>query len=115
MEQEQSPIRVQISDQMMSDGIAIRMMLRYGPESLKIMRVTEGGWNRFEDVEGGIISGATIQLPHDFGRALLDALLRFYQGASDMHTVRSDLLHERSRVDKMIATMTKIMERIGNA
>jgi hypothetical protein len=36
------------------------------------------------------------------GQALTSALVRFYEGAPDMHLVRSDMLHERGRVDKMI-------------
>ena len=47
------------------------------------------------------------------GPPLLDALLRHYQGASDMHTVRADLLHERGRVDKLTDAMIKIAAKEG--
>jgi hypothetical protein len=105
---DESPIRVQISDMMLIDGIAVRMSLRYGQESLKVMRITDLGLTRFEEIDPGVSTGATFQVTHEFGRALLDALLRYYQGATDMHTVRSDLLHERSRVDKMLVTISEI-------
>lgn len=51
---------------------------------------------------GTAVTGPTIRIPTEFARALLDALLRHYQGASDMHQLRQDFLHERSRVDKLI-------------
>ena len=56
----------------------------------------------------------TIALDDDEARALLDALLRHYQGASDMHTVRSDLLHERARVDKLTEAIIRIASPHAN-
>jgi hypothetical protein len=55
----------------------------------------------WDEVEPDGAASPTILLSEEAARALLDALVRRYEGASDMHTVRSDLLHERGRVDKL--------------
>jgi hypothetical protein len=65
-----------------------------------LMRVAAGVIT-WEPVELHVMAEPTVVLPGDAARALLDALMRHYQGASDMHTVRADLLHERKRVDKL--------------
>jgi hypothetical protein len=74
----------------------------------------EGGWIRWEPFDpqnmlAGTDTGLTFRLQDEAARALLDALLRHYQGASDMHTVRSDLLHERGRVDNLIKFVQDII------
>lgn len=53
----------------------------------------------------------TMLLTNDLARALLDALMRHYQGASDMHTVRADLLHERGRVDKLVTAVIDLADK----
>jgi hypothetical protein len=52
----------------------------------------------------------TLTLHESAARSLLDDLLQHYQGATDLHTVRGDLLNERSRVDKMLNSLIKIAE-----
>lgn len=103
-QENQNPVKVWISDggyAFAIDSISITMGLKYGPEQAKVMRIEDDGRVRFDDVEHNLAVNPTVQLPHDFARALLEALTRYYQGASDMHTVRGDLLHERGRVDKL--------------
>lgn len=106
-EQPRSPIRVDLSDSMEVDGLAIRIALRHGPDEIVVLRVN-GEIQSFERVDPMMTTGATIRLSHDFARELMTKLVRYYQGASDMHTVRADLLHERGRVDKMIETISNI-------
>lgn len=110
----ESPVRVQISDQIYLDGIAVRMAMRHSPENIRIMRFKERGVPHFEEIDPAVDGGATFQIPHEFGRALLEALLRYYQGSGDYHTLRTDYLDERKRVDKMLGTFTTILERIGD-
>lgn len=104
-QESRSPIRVQISDSMLADGIAVRIALRHSATDFYIGKISESGYMTFEpyDAVGGSDPGVTFSLNDDFARALLDALLRYYQGASDMHTVRSDLIKERERVDKLMS------------
>jgi len=56
----------------------------------------------------------TIVLPSDSGRALLEALVRHYNGAEDTRTLRRDYDAERRRVDeqnKVIADVARILAR----
>lgn len=110
---DRSPYRVFITDDFMSGGVAISLGLKHG-SGTSIMRVGESGRTQLEEVDPMMTTDPTIRLPEEFGRALLEGLLRFYQGASDMHTVRSDLLHERGRVDKLTDAMIEIARGHGS-
>jgi hypothetical protein len=46
-----------------------------------------------------------LRMPDEMARALLDALSAHYGGTSDTRTLRSDLLHERGRVDKVTGAL----------
>jgi hypothetical protein len=113
---EQSPIRVQISDSFVIDGIAVRISLHNSAIDTMVGKINENGALIFERYEIGTTSpGATFALNNDFARALLEALLRYYNGSEDARTTRADLLHERERVDKFISMYgllaTAIVER----
>src|SRR6266704_3952615 len=100
-----SHIRVAINEggfAFANDSVHILMGMRFGNDRTRMMRIGEDGRHHFEDVESHQTTGATMEIPRDFAIALLNALLRHFEGASDMHTVRADLLHERGRVDKMM-------------
>jgi hypothetical protein len=95
-------IKVRIGDNFFQDGIDI-FLLREDMAGRYMLRLNEEGFITWETIEqDGVVHRPTMTLPGDLARALLDALMRHYQGASDMHTVRQDLLHERRRVDKML-------------
>lgn len=115
-EQPRSPVRVQISTGLgfAMDGIAVRMSLHYGTQDIMVGRIGEQGRMRFEPYDVGTLEdpGVTFIIPDEFARALLEEMLRHYQGASDMHTVRADLLHERGRVDKLLNAVTEMAQRI---
>jgi len=99
-----SPIRIQISDNMIVDGIAVRIALRQSPESILIGKVSASGSIQFQPVGDPYADPPlTFSLQNDFARALLEALLRYYNGSEDARTTRADLLHERDRVDKLIS------------
>jgi hypothetical protein len=95
-------IKVHITDNFQFDGISVYMGVSYGYQSRTLLHFHEDGHAEYEHIDQPVSTNPSIVLTNDFGRALLDALLRYYQGASDMHTIRSDYLHERGRVDKMI-------------
>lgn len=107
-------LKVLISDSFAfaSDQIAIAIVLQHNHEERSIMHVDREGFNHFEAVEPATTTKPTLLLPNDVGRALLDALMRHYQGASDMHTVRADLLHERGRVDRLITAVVDIADKV---
>jgi hypothetical protein len=102
-----SDLKVLVSDSFAfaSDQIAIAVILRHNHDERSIMRIDPDGYTVWENVDPLMETKPTITLSNDAARALLDALLRHYQGASDMHTVRSDLLNERYRVDKLITAV----------
>jgi hypothetical protein len=110
-------IKAQIAGDFLSDGISVRILNE--SDSVRLVLVPgEDGYTRWEpfDPQQALSATApwlTIRLPDEAGRALLDALLRHYQGASDMHTVRSDLLHERGRVDKLTDAFIRMVDRAG--
>jgi hypothetical protein len=104
-----SPMRVAIIPDFGVGGVAITLGLRRSPDSTAILRIGENGHQTFEEHEGLVaIEHPTMRLSDEFAMMLLEELMRHYQGASDMHTVRSDLLHERGRVDKLIDTISEI-------
>ena len=107
-------IKAQIAGDFFSDGISVRLT-RDDDGGRRIAVPGEGGYLRWEEFSPeqavtGTGPGLTIRLPDEAARALLDALLRHYQGASDMHTVRSDLLHERDRVDKITDALIRLTD-----
>lgn len=109
-EQSRSPVLVQISDNMMVDGIAVRIALRHSLTDILIGKVAEHGSIQFQPMGQGIGEPApiTFSLQNDFARALLEALLRHYNGSEDARTTRADLLHERQRVDKLVGVVCEI-------
>jgi len=94
----------------MADGVAVRITMRHSPANVLIARIGENGHMHFEPFDSTTLAdpGVTFSMQEEVARAFLDALLRFYQGASDMHTVRRDLLHERGRVDRLIEVVSSI-------
>lgn len=110
--EERSPIRLSITDSFDIDGIAVTIGLRIGPEEpTRVGRVNEYGSVHYEDVEPAANVTPTMRLSHVVARGLLNALLNYYGGAPDSHTVRADLLHERGRVDKMLTAFMEIASR----
>jgi hypothetical protein len=96
------PVQVHITDSMMVDGIAVYVSQKFENHNRQLLRI-EGDMRSWKEItDPGIIEGPTFYLVGEEGQALTSALVRFYEGAPDMHLVRSDMLHERGRVDKMI-------------
>jgi hypothetical protein len=107
-------IEVRILPNILADGIDIWITMRGDDRNDRLVLSPQVngpmGWQLL-DPAGGIQPDPTITVPDEAGRAVLDALLRHYEGASDMHTVRGDLLHERDRVDRLLNTVCMIAGR----
>jgi len=105
-------IKAQIAPDFPGDGIAVRITLEQEGGRL-IMHVGSDAMTSWEPFSPQPVSGngITMHLQDEAARALLDALLRYYEGASDMHTVRSDLLHERGRVDRLTDALIRMTAR----
>jgi hypothetical protein len=89
------------------DGIDIFIVMQGSDGKYLIRR--DGNIERIE--EGAASTEPTVSLSEEAARTLLDQLLQYYQGATDLHTVRGDLLHERGRVDKLLNTLTDLASR----
>ena len=96
-----------VTDDFMIDGIAIYISDKQG-SGRRILHVTDNGqsWESLESLAA--VTDPTLKLHGEAARALLDALLRFYQGSADTQTLRADLLHERNRVDKITSGLLQI-------
>lgn len=110
-----SPIQVYIQDDYMTDGIRIWITMKPEGTDRKVLHISGEtlAYPVWDTAEPMAMVEPTVILPMDTGPLLLDALLKHYQGASDMHTVRSDLLHERARVDKFIDCMVRGIDKQG--
>lgn len=107
-------IQVRVADDILADGISVYVSRKYEHSPRQILHVAEGGqWTRWDDIDQAAAPDTpcppTIRLNDDEGRALLDALLRRYQGTGDYHDLRSDYLAERKRVDDLIANMGQLV------
>jgi hypothetical protein len=90
------------------------MGVRHGPGHYSVIHFNDHGYAVMEHIDQyGVEVEPSFTITNEFGRALLDALLRYYQGASDMHTLRADYLHERDRVDKMLESMMYLASKEG--
>lgn len=85
-----------------SDSLHIFMGLKFSDGDIRIMRIGDEGRSTLEMASPLEATGPTMVIPRDFAIVLMNALLKHFEGASDMHTLRSDFLHERGRVDKMM-------------
>lgn len=109
-------IRARVADNWAAFGVCISITDGRGdrPQMVMGLKGRDDGsvysvWEQIPD--DTLATSPTLTLGDDEARALLDALMRHYQGASDMHTVRQDLLHERGRVDKLTEAMIGIATR----
>src|SRR6266851_896046 len=97
-----------VSDDFMVDGVAVYLSIRHSATSRQILRCQPDGNGTWEDHDPLTATTPTLKLTGEAARALLDALLRFYQGSAGTQTLRSDLLHERGRVDKLTSDLLQI-------
>lgn len=107
-------IQVRVAEDMLADGISVYVTEKHDATPRRVLHVAEGGrWSTWEELDPhGAASPEvtpTIRLTDDQGRAVLDALLRHYQGWSEQHTLRADYLAERKRVDDLIANMGQLV------
>ena len=98
-------------DNFVADGIDIyvtdrgdgyRRLLHYsGPDSIE-------WWKDITDT-AGLAPDPTLTLMGEAGRALLDALSRYYEGSSDMRRLRQDFEYERTERQKLVDLLANIV------
>lgn len=96
-----STFEVHVTDNFMVDGLSVYISLKHSAMERTLMRVSDHGSSRFEAIEPMMQTDPTFTIPGEAGRALLDALIRHYQGGGDLHALRQDYDAERRRVDKL--------------
>lgn len=114
-------LRVYITDDMIGMGVRIfivreatdRAQITGPVNERSILRIghdeTGGRLHRWEDVSAEAATvEPTLRLGEDEARALLDGLVRHFQGAEDTRALRRDYDHERKRVDMLVGSLTQI-------
>jgi hypothetical protein len=99
-----------LQDNFAVDGIDVYLVFE-GRGVRQFLRRDGSIYQITQDNEGVRIDEPTFTLNQDAARALLDKLTQHFQGASDLHTVRGDLLHERGRVDRLLDTISQLASR----
>lgn len=104
-------IATHISDSFAADGLNIGIVASFDDGGRSLLRVeyapseesehtahTGHSWERIDTL---VVNPPSLVLPHEIARSLLDALLRRYEGSQDHHTLRADLVYERSRRERL--------------
>jgi hypothetical protein len=100
--------RIRIQPDAAMDGIAIQVARRVGDSG----HIEQVRWSRDSQVISGgealaVMPAPSIIFDDDLGRALLDALSSYYGGTTGGLQQRADFEHERARVDRLIAHLTR--------
>lgn len=101
----------------LGDTLNVFIVDKHDDGAKRLLQMIDGGAMRWLDLErdGDVYAddpAPTVQLPYDSGRALLEELTRYYQGAEDTRQLRKDYDAERKRVDeqaKVIADIAKTL------
>lgn len=112
-----SKIRVAVSEQgyaFAADLVQVYMGIKHSEADHSVMRIDAEGRFTLERIEGFVITNPSFAIPRDFAIALMNSLLQHFQGAEDTHTLRSDLLHERGRVDKLTNAVIDLAEKLAD-
>jgi hypothetical protein len=92
--------QVHVTDEFMADGISIWISRKFESLDREILRIS-GDAHTWERLPDATVTEPTFRLDGESAHALLEAMVRHYQGAEDTRTMRQDLLHERTRRDKL--------------
>lgn len=105
-------LEVRVGGQFFAGSIAVMAVLKHDDGTRQVLHVDGDGVQHWDNAPPAAAIEPTWTMDDEIARALLDALTRHYQGASDMHTVRADLLHERQRVDKLTDAVIRIATEV---
>jgi len=98
-------IKVYIGESFFRDSLDIYIVRKAEGDPRYILRLNDDRFSQhWEPLPDGAVSSTeedrpTLSLPFDAGQALLEALVRHYQGAEDTRALRRDYEAERKRVD----------------
>jgi hypothetical protein len=108
-------IKVYLKETPFTYGLAVFVVDEVRAGYRRLLQGGEGGalsvrWIELQHDDAVFVEdpAPTIVLPEDSGRALLDALVRHYQGAEDTRQLRRDYDNERMRVDNLTNALVDI-------
>jgi hypothetical protein len=81
-------------------------------EVLRLHVAGPGTFMEWTQIQPGQPVEATLTLPGDIARALLDGLTRQYHGAEDTRALRRDYDAERKRVDDLTGHLAEVNRRL---
>lgn len=90
--------RAYVEQNFAMQGISIYLGMKHSDGMTMIKSVT----TELQTLPEGAIAAPSLVMEDDLGRALLDALITHYGGATNVRQLRADYEHERGRVDKLI-------------
>jgi hypothetical protein len=97
-------IRVRVDENFATGGVDIWVVDK-GDGRRDLLR-PDGQWERVTDLATTQLTAEpSVRLPEYVARPLLDALVRFYDGAEDTRNLRRDYDAERARVDRLIGAL----------
>lgn len=109
-------IQVYIGESFFRDSLDIYIVRKTEGDPRYILRMHDGR-PHWEAIPEGAVSAdedaSTVRLPFDVGHALLDALVRHYQGAEDTRALRRDYDAERKRVDQQAEVIADIARSLA--
>lgn len=108
-------IQAYITEGPFGDSLRIYIIDRQEYGARRLLRTVEDGtamrWDELEPDNAAVVDAEpapTFQLPYDSGRALLESLMRYYNGAEDTRQLRKDYEAERKRVDMLANSLVDI-------
>lgn len=106
-------IKAHIAEGPFGDFLKVFIVDHYG-QGKRLLHY-EGDHYRWEEIpqdEAIADPRPTVELPWDSGRALLEALMRHYNGAEDTRQLRKDYDAERRRVDEQHKVIAGIAQAL---
>jgi len=107
---------VYLYEDMMGRGLSVMFADNFenGPGRV-ILRLSEVGtiWESIDADDLTTPLEPTFRLPAEAGRALLDALMRHYNGAEDTRALRRDYDAERRRVDEQAKVLADVARTLA--
>jgi len=109
-------MHVYLHEDLMAHGLTVTFVERRADGlDPAIMRLSEVGviWETFDANDLAVQPEPTFRLPAEAGRALLEALVRHYNGAEDTRALRRDYDAERKRVDEQAKVLADVARTLA--
>lgn len=107
-------LSVHITEGRLGDGIKVFVVRRHAHDDQRILRNTgETGFTSWEHLEPNVDVAPTFTLDGETGRALADALVRHYQGAEDMRSLRRDYDAALQRSDAQASVIADVVRSLA--